>query len=300
MMSRNTNQLAKTQGVDSRKSGTLAWKALARRIPLRLRVELKRLLLLPWDGVDLLFGRRKDLVPSRYYNRFVGDGDFVAVGDEFLKYFVDLGGLRPTHRVLDVGSGIGRMARGLTKYLASGSYEGIDIVPQGIDWCRRNVSQRYPHFRFHLADVRNLMYNPRGRFEAAEYRFPFGDADFDFTYLTSVFTHMRKREMEHYLLEITRTLRPDGRCLVTYFLLNKESRALIEDGRSSLEFKYALDGCWTKDEDVPETAIAFDEEYIRKLYYDLGFTVETVRYGSWCGRPEYLSYQDIAVARRRP
>jgi len=296
----NTNQPAKTLFTEPRKLAALARKALTRRLPLRFRVELRRLLLLPKDGADLLLGRRKDLVPLRYSNRFVGDGDFVAVGDEFLKYFVDLGGLRPTHRVLDVGSGIGRMARALTKYLTGGSYEGIDIVPQGIDWCRRNVSQRYPNFHFQLADIRNLMYNPRGKFEAAEYQFPFGDADFDFTYLTSVFTHMRKREMEHYLLEITRTLRPNGRCLVTYFLLNDESRALIEAGRSSLDFKYPLDGCWTKDEDVPETAVAFDEQYIRKLYHDLGFTVESVRHGSWCGRQEYLSYQDIIVAWRNP
>jgi SAM-dependent methyltransferase len=300
MMPVKTNQPAKTLFTEPRKLAALARKALTRRLPLRFRVELRRLLLLPKDGADLLLGRRKDLVPLRYSNRFVGDGDFVAVGDEFLKYFVDLGGLRPTHRVLDVGSGIGRMARALTKYLTGGSYEGIDIVPQGIDWCRRNVSQRYPNFRFQLADIRNLMYNPRGKFEAAEYQFPFGDADFDFTYLTSVFTHMRKREMEHYLLEITRTLRPNGRCLVTYFLLNDESRALIEADRSSLDFKYPLDGCWTKDEDVPETAVAFDEEYIRKLYHDLGFTVETVRHGSWCGRQEYLSYQDIIVAWRNP
>ena len=30
------------------------------------------------------------------------------------------------------------------------------------------------------------------------------------------------------------------------------------------------------------------------------FVVETVRYGEWCGRREYLSYQDILVSRRRP
>jgi ubiquinone/menaquinone biosynthesis C-methylase UbiE len=278
-----------------------AWgrKLLIRALPRQVLRQLKRLLLLPMDGVDLLRGRRRDLVPPRYLNNFVGGGDFEGIGDEFLKYFVDLGGLRPTHRVLDVGCGIGRMARPLTKYLVGGRYEGIDIVPQGIDWCRKNFSQRYPNFRFQLADVRNLMYNPRGKFEAFEYQFPFPDTDFDFTYLTSVFTHMRKREMEHYLLEITRTLRPNGRCLVTYFLLNEESRALIEAGRSSLDFKSPLEGCWTNDEDVPETAIAFDEEYIRKLYVDWGFTLETVRYGSWCGRQEHLSYQDIMIVRKK-
>ena len=142
------------------------------------------------------------------------------------------------------------------------------------------------------------MYNPRGKSEAAEYRFPFRDEEFDFIYLTSVFTHMRKREMEHYLCEIARTLRPRGVCLATYFLLNDQSRSLMKTGQSSLDFEYQLDGCWTDDEIVPEHAIAFDEQYIRALYNDLRLTVEAFRPGVWCGRQEFLSYQDIIVARK--
>ena len=102
--------------------------------------------------------------------------------------------------------------------------------------------------------------------------------------------------MEHYLAEIARTLRPNGRCLATYFLLNDESRALMKKGQSSLDFRYPLDGCWTDDETVPEHAVAFEEGYLRGLYRDLGLTMETVRYGAWCARLEYLSYQDIVVA----
>jgi ubiquinone/menaquinone biosynthesis C-methylase UbiE len=298
-MSQKKNQLGKPSAARWRRLTARGRKAMARTLPPQLRSQPRRLLLLVMDGFDLVLGRRKELVPLRSQLNFVGAGDFEAVGDQFLKYFMELGGLSPANRVLDVGSGIGRMARPLTKYLTTGSYEGIEIVSQGIDWCQKNISRRYPNFRFQLADVRNLMYNPQGRFEAAEYRFPFADADFDFTYLTSVFTHMRKREMEHYLHEIARTLRPSGRCLATYFFLNDESRALIEAGRSSLDIRYPLDGCWTVDEDVPEHAVGFDEGYVRKLYDDLGLVVETIRYGEWCGRKEYLSYQDIIVARRK-
>lgn len=298
-MSETKEQLAKPPVVHWRSLSARGRKAIARSIPPQLRSQPKRLLLLAMDGLDILFGRRQELVPLRYQLNFVGTGDFVAVGDQFLKYFVELGGLNPANRVPDVGSGIGRMARPLTKYLTTGSYEGIEIVPQGIDWCQRNISKRYPNFRFQLADVRNLAYNPRGRFEAAEYQFPFGDGYFDFTCLTSVFTHMQRLEMEHYLLEIARTMRPGGRCLATYFLLNDESRALIEAGHSSLDIRYPLDGCWTSHENMPEVAVGFDEGHIRKLYADLGFGVGTVRYGEWCGRREYLSYQDIIVARRR-
>jgi len=272
-------------------------KMLASTLPRPLLRKTKRLLLLPLDGVDLLLGRRKALVPPRYLN-FAGDGDFVATGNEFLRYLVDPGGLRPEHKVLEVGSGIGRMARPLTTFLTSGSYEGLDIVPEGIRWCDKHISPAHANFHFQLADVHNLMYNPRGRFQAAEYRFPFADSDFDFSFLTSVFTHMRKVEVEHYLAEVARVLRPGGRCLVTFFLLNGESRRLIEEGRSSLGFRYPLEGCWTDDANVPERAIAFDAERLAALYCELGFTQETIRYGSWCGRGDYLSYQDVVVARK--
>jgi len=270
---------------------------LIQTLPRPLLRRFKRLLLLPLDGVDAVFGRRKELVPPRYLS-FVGGGDFEAIGDDFLRHFIDLGGLSPEDRVLDVGCGIGRLARPLTKYLVAGSYEGIDIVPQGIKWCQQNITNRYPNFRFQLADIFNRMYNARGRFQPAEYRLPFSEREFDFCYLTSVFTHMLRRDMEHYLAEVARTLRPNGRSLITFFLLNEESRGLMSAGRSSLDFKFALDGCWTDEEDMPEHAVAFDEAYIRALYRELGFTLETVRYGAWCGRAEYLSSQDIVVARK--
>ncbi len=294
-MSQAQNALAKASYAHQRRFTTGIRGALLRRLPRPLKRRLKFLLQLSLDGVDLVLGQRKELVPPRYLN-FAGDGNFEATGDEFLRYFVDLGGLKPEHRVLEVGCGIGRMARPLTRYLVEGSYDGIDIVPRGIRWCQRNISPRYPNFRFQLADIYNLMYNPGGAFQPAEYRFPFDDSQFDFEFLTSVFTHMLKRDMEHYLREIVRTLRPGGKCLVTFFLLNEASRSLVDAGRSSLDFQFARDGCYVDDERVPEHAVAFGEDYVRALCSDLGLRVEAVNLGAWPGRSEYLSYQDIVVA----
>ena len=53
------------------------------------------------------------------------------------------------------------MAIPLTNFLdPQGSYEGFDIVPLGIHWCRDNITQCYPNFQFRLLDVRNSSYNP--------------------------------------------------------------------------------------------------------------------------------------------
>lgn len=86
---------------------------------------------------------------------FVGDGDFRAVGVEFLGHFIRLAGLRPESRVLDIGCGIGRMAVPLTQYLdfEKGRYSGIDPVEGGIAWCRRFITPAYQNFSFQRVDI---------------------------------------------------------------------------------------------------------------------------------------------------
>lgn len=67
---------------------------------------------------------------------FVGDGDFIKIGERFCNFLIDLAGLQKSHHVLDAGCGIGRIAIPLTKYLlANGEYWGFDIVKSGINWC---------------------------------------------------------------------------------------------------------------------------------------------------------------------
>jgi SAM-dependent methyltransferase len=231
---------------------------------------------------------------------FVGSGDFQATGREFLRYFTELGGLQPWHRVLDVGCGIGRMAVPLAEYLdARGSYEGFDIVPLGVRWCQENITPRYPAFRFRLADISNTSYNPGGRCAASDFVFPYPDADFDFAFLTSVFTHLLPDAVENYLHELARVLKPGGRCLATCFLWNAESAALTRDGRSSLLLGYDRGSYRLADAHTPENAVGYDEAFFLGLFERAGFAVERpVRYGSWCGRGEYLGAHDIVLATR--
>ena len=251
------------------------------------------------DTADVLLGRSDDLLPPRRLI-FIGSGDFQKIGNEFAEHFKRLAGLEAHHRVLDVGCGIGRMAIPLTKYFsATGSYEGFDIVPQGIEWCTKQIAPRFPNFNFRLADIRNKEYNPDGVVTAETYRFPYDDGSFDLVFATSVFTHMLPREVKNYLSEIARVLRPGGRCLITWFLLNPESRELIKKGRSELEFRYSVEGCLSTNARIHDEAIAYEEDYALKLYVQQQLTLyHTVKYGSWCGRPDYLSFQDICIAQK--
>lgn len=270
---------------------------LKRHLPSRLKKTLRLFYCYSIDFAESILGLRDEFTPPRS-KIFVGDASFRKPGEEFLRYFLELGGLKPDERVLDVGCGIGRMAVPLTRYLSPrGEYRGFDIVKEGIDWCQGRISPKFPNFHFQLLDIYNRNYNPGGTLRAHECRFPCETGYFDFVLLTSVFTHMLPADMENYFSEIARVLKRGGRCLITFFLLNAGSRSLIASGESKLDFRYEIDGTLTVDERTPEAAVAYDENRIRMTHEKYGLRItEPIRFGSWCGRRHYLSYQDIVVA----
>ncbi len=119
-------------------------------------------------------------------------------------------------------------------------------------------------------------------------------------FLTSVVTHMLPQDTEHYLNEVSRVLKQGGRCLITWFLLNDESKQLISQQASQINFVYELDGCWVKNPDVPEMAVAYPESTVRNLYNQCQLSIsEPIKYGSWCGRPQGLSFQDMVITYKR-
>ncbi|MBI5928680.1 MAG: class I SAM-dependent methyltransferase [Chloroflexi bacterium] len=256
------------------------------------------------DARDRVQGKVDPSMPSRsqaFIYGFAGNdlrNHFNIAGQTFTVYFKELGHIQPNYSILEIGSGIGRMALALTKYLeAEGRYVGMDIVPDGIAWCQQHITPEHPNFQFQLINIYNKMYNPKGQGQAADYHFPFETATFDFVFLVSVFTHMLPAELGNYLSEIARLLKPGGRCLITYFLLNEDSRQLIEAGKNPIPMEYRTAEYWARNKHVPEEAIAFDEAQIRGLYAKYGLRIEDpIRYGIWSGRTGVSDWQDIVVA----
>jgi ubiquinone/menaquinone biosynthesis C-methylase UbiE len=251
-----------------------------------------------------LFGHHASMIPplKLMHDGPVGFEIFKTNGEEFFRYYTELCDLKPHERMLDVGSGIGRKTFLLTDYLNhDGSYEGLDIVKTGVDWCTERITRKYPRFKFQLIDVCNRHYNPTGRYKASEYRFPFADESFDFVVLCSVFTHMVTEDMEHYLCEVARVLETGGRCLISFFLLNERSFALMRANKSAINLNINLGSCCVADASDPEAVIGYEEDFVRGIYdkYNLAIK-EPIHYGGWCGRETFLSYQDLVLAFKAP
>jgi SAM-dependent methyltransferase len=248
------------------------------------------------DAADAVLARRDPLIPPRRLTGYVGNSDFRATGEEFLVYFCELADLQATDRVLDVGCGIGRMARVLAGVLQPpGSYDGFDVVAEGITWCREHYRGQAVPFRFQRADLFNATYNPGGAASAADYRFPYDDRSFDLVLATSVFTHLLPDASEQYVAECARILAPGGRLFATWYLLRGDEQAetppppFVRDGATA--------PAAIADPAEPESAVAYPDSWVRKRLEGCGLQAPRIYPGTWTGCAG-RSHQDITVARR--
>jgi len=207
-------------------------------------------------------------------------GSFKKIGESFIKKFIEFCNLKSDNLVLDVGCGMGRMALPLARFLnEKGQYYGLDTIKFATDYCNRNISRRFPNFHFENVDIYNQLYNARSTAKASNYVFPFDDNKFDFVFLISVFTHMLPSDMSNYLHQIYRVLKKDSRCFMTFFISNELK---LQNPNFCSFFKYQHEEYRLKNEKVPEAAISYEENYLKRLFSKKGFTIlEPIHYEKW-------------------
>lgn len=249
------------------------------------------------DIKDTVTGTRQENIPPRRLN-FVGSEDFLRVSKEFFGYFTDpqIGAIQPHYSILDIGSGVGRMALPFLNYLSLGSYYGFDIDKRGVEWCQEHLTKAHSNFHFEHVDLFNKYYNPKGQLSPYKFRFPYADQTFDFVFATSVFTHLLSIDTQHYLEEIYRVLKPGGRALVTFFLLDEIAQQNIHSGKAACDLQYKADEySYYSHKNVPEAEIGYLEDWIRLAINQAGLKTKKIYYGGWSGRENHLSYQDILL-----
>jgi ubiquinone/menaquinone biosynthesis C-methylase UbiE len=239
---------------------------------------LAYLTLTPLDYVARILNGKADF-PPLHLRRHVGPlRTFEASGAEFMSYLRLLLDLQPNAQILDIGCGCGLMALYLRDYLDSnGTYTGVDIHGPSIRWCTNHITAT--HGNFHFAQISGG-------------KLPFPPQSFDVILVKSVFTHLRPAEVENYLSEIARLLKTNGRCLATFFLLNNEQRAAKD--ANALQFNWGDDRWRYVYEKSPESASAYAENYVLEMIHKHILELcEPIRYGTWTGRNDGLSFQDL-------
>lgn len=239
------------------------------------------------------------LVPPRAL--WVGPNDplihFFRWPWEYRAYLSLLCGLQEDSAVLEIGCNHGRTAMGLLDFLQPpGRYEGLDILPEQIEFAEQHIHTAYPHFGFTLANIYNAAYNPNGQISASTYRFPYADRSFDILYAASVFTHLLPADAANYLRESRRVLRAGGTCCFSFFVQDFY-RGKGSSSCELYEFEHPLaNGVAVYNPAVPEHVIAYHSSVIEQMAADAGLAVTKILPGFWSKtRKDGVNEQDLVV-----
>ncbi len=142
-------------------------------------------------------------IAAGQHRAFVG-GMWEEVGRLQLE-FMKQQGLRPEHRLVDIGCGALRGGIHFVRYLHEGNYCGVDLNSSLIEAGKRELaSAGLSHKRPHLL--------VNDKFEASRF-----GATFDYAIAVSVFTHVYMNHIVRCLVETLRVLKPEGKFYATFF-----------------------------------------------------------------------------------
>ena len=116
-------------------------------------------------------------------------------GNSFRKGMIDLAGIQPGQRVLDIGCGTGSLIVQLKKLHPETEVTGLDPDPKALARARQKADR---------AGVSPTL--DEGFSDAL----PYPDASFDFVFSSFMFHHLKPEEQQATLAEVQRVLKPGG------------------------------------------------------------------------------------------
>ena len=150
--------------------------------------------------------------------------------------------------IVDVGCGSGRLAYAL-RTLNGVSYFGVDVVPELLDYAQRKCARA--DWKFETITALKI---------------PSDDASANIVTFMSVFTHLKTDEVQTYLDEAYRVLKPGGAVIASYLELGNAEHV----SRFRAPWRQRLARFLGRDVMISHTTM----QDIRRQYEQAGFTIE--------------------------
>lgn len=169
----------------------------------------------------------------------VGAGDNWDAHGNLQRDFLIHQGLKPRHRLLDIGCGTGRLARKIVPYLEPGRYLGVDIAPAAIAAALK------------VGEVEGWI-DLDPTFAVGEIPDPDQTPRFDFLWSFSVFIHLPQEIMESVMRRAAAVMHSKSLFYWAYVPEPKAWRSGVKQFRHTLaDYRHAAEQAGITFEDVP-------------------------------------------------
>jgi SAM-dependent methyltransferase len=205
-------------------------------------------------------------------NRIVnGHINFIKTSSDCWLTFLSRNYCTANSRVVELGCGCGRVARVLKDPWFEGTYVGVDIDDEMLDYCRHNFPPE--RFEFIQSPHKSIAYSSSdaANASAATSSLVIAKPDSkDFVYSLSLYSHLLENEATDYLKETYRILKPNGTMFMTFFCLEH-----VELG-GRWTFQHQHGNAYVESVRYPEAAVAYHKAFMIELASNCGFREITV------------------------
>ena len=231
-----------------------------------------------------------------------------------LPFLIDTGSLGESTCVLDFGCGLGRLAGAFAMSNgAYGRYFGYEPETVALDWLKSAYSGN-EFFRFGgspLPHDMNYVTNSGSLGTAAK---SFEDRvgalpdpqvlanlldghKFNLQFSSSVFTHMWGVD----IVETIKRFRPiatkDAVFVNTWLIVDEFAQDALNSGTADRKLPIEVGGVLTYSHSNPLVCTAFRLNEVERIYQEAGHEIQDILYGSWSGRSNGVTYQDIVISK---
>jgi SAM-dependent methyltransferase len=230
------------------------------------------------SALSLPFPELRELPPNHLRmrigvgNRILNDHiNFIQTSGRCWLHFLSHQYCTSKSDVVELGCGCGRVARGLKDDWFEGTYVGVDIDREMVEYCRRNFPEE--RFQFILSPHKSVTYSRNNTSSTIETRGDLvvaGQGSKDFVYSISLYSHLLESEMVDYMEESYRILKPGGIMYMTFFCMEH-----VELG-GRWTFQHSRGNAYIESEQFPEAAVAYHRDFLVHTVKDIGFCEVTV------------------------
>ena len=209
---------------------------------------------------------------------------------------VQRGSIKRTDTILDLGCGCGRLAIPFAAHLDGGVYFGVDVWPEGLDWCRENITSSTGTIRFIQREAVNNYYaEARDRSATNHYHLAeLQREQVDFAFAISLFTHLHKQDCISYFAELARVLKRGGCAYLTCFIIDAFFFDYVRRTGLHQSVSQEEQGCYYAYQGQDFFA-GYTPETWRRMLEDSGLKIVGTDPGKWAGKPGALHYQDSFI-----